>query len=87
MWARASAEKFSGGGEGVRQRKKTEKQQKRPKNSTIKPLSWGGGSTYYICTMYENPRGPWPLPPAADAHVCVGGVGSDCWSLTAQGAL
>jgi len=37
--SRASAEKFSEGGKW----KKTEKSQKRPKNSTIKPFSKRGG--------------------------------------------
>jgi len=56
--------------------------EKRPKNSTSKPLPGGGQhkkdrkiallSLYllqYICIMYENPGAHGPLPPTADAHV------------------
>jgi len=49
-------------GQGRRPRNfQGEPTEKRPKNSTIKPLS------YYNCTMYKNSVGA--RPAAADAHV------------------
>jgi len=60
-YARASAENFSGeGGNG----KKTKNSKIRPKIALL--------SLYLLYfTMFENPGGHGPLPPAADAHVPV----------------
>jgi len=68
---RASAEKFPGGG-GEATEKRSKNSQKRPKNSTVKPLPGEGGQrkkdrkiaplSLYLIYLYHvwKSRGPWP---------------------------